>query len=482
MEKLETQNPKIFQFYKENPALNFEEMNLLLIDLLENVMKIKSSTDTSYVVTQLMSKLGSMNEESLRHNGHITQEIEFIKNSLSQSNQTLKILSDFQNGFLTGVRDIFENREFKTIQEISGHLDKHMEIFSSKMKSDLIPSLDSSTQQLLSSSFSKYKTELSSLLSENKEDQPLETLKKDIGERYNSILSTFSGKLSEFELRLTNNLSQNTEQLRETRQLQEKLDGEWNNYMRKQSSSSIKGAQSENQVEHILNKLLPTCEILVTSGIEKSGDFIIKREEKKHILIENKDYAQNVPKKEVDKFLRDVQFHKCHGIFLSQSSGITCRDNFQIQIFEDNILIFMHEVNYNEKTIKIAYDIINHIGERLEDVGEVDEININIPKDVLISINAEYAEYYRHKEATLALIKEYSKKLEENIKKFNLPTLENYLSTKFASVNNSIFKCDICNEFNAKNSRALAAHKKACKKAHLVDVTNPMAKNVILKH
>ena len=47
----------------------------------------------------------------------------------------------------------------------------------------------------------------------------------------------------------------------------------------------------------------------------------------------------NVKKDEVDKFLRDVTNKDCHGIFLSQTSGVVGKDNYQIDIHNKNILI-----------------------------------------------------------------------------------------------------------------------------------------------
>lgn len=471
MDKLETQHEKIVQFYQDHPRLNFEEMNLLLINLLENVMKMNSDTDTSYIFDQVMSKLNHMNEDSLRYNGLVVQEIDFIKSSLSQNNDSLKILSDVQQNFLSGVRDIFENKELKTLQEISGYFDKHVDIFSNKMKAELLPKLDNNTQTIMAKSISLYKEEIKEILKSNRKEKSLDDLQLSIVEKHNALLNDLSGKLNGCEMRITENLSKQGETLRETKQLQLKLDGEWDDYMRKQKNSSIKGAQSENRVNDILNRLFPSAEIFNTASIEKSGDFIISREDRPHILVENKDYGMNVPKKEVEKFVRDVTFHKCHGLFLSQSTGITCKENFQIEVYDNNILLYLHNVNYRETYIKLAIDVIDQFGERLVELSGLENNLISIPKEVLSAINEEYNDHLRNKENVLSLVKEYSKKLEDGVKKIQLPSLERYLSTKFASVNNSEYKCDICNDYNAKNLRALAAHKKACSKRNIVDNT-----------
>jgi hypothetical protein len=81
-------------------------------------------------------------------------------------------------------------------------------------------------------------------------------------------------------------------------------------------------------------------------GAEKaSGDFMLKRINKPAILIETKDYANNVPKEETDKFIRDVAQQKCNGIFLSQSSGISLKENYQIE-FNKAQLVYIHNCDY----------------------------------------------------------------------------------------------------------------------------------------
>ena len=68
----------------------------------------------------------------------------------------------------------------------------------------------------------------------------------------------------------------------------------------------------------------------------------IKRHQKKTILFENKYYSTNVQKYEVLKFIRDCDEQNCSGILLSQNTGICTKDNFQIDIQNNNVLIYIH--------------------------------------------------------------------------------------------------------------------------------------------
>jgi hypothetical protein len=88
----------------------------------------------------------------------------------------------------------------------------------------------------------------------------------------------------------------------------------------------------ESQLFMVLNKMFPTSCVNDMTGQKASGDFMLKRINKPAILIETKDYANNVPKEETDKFIHAQQ--KCNGIF-SRSSGISLKENYQIE-FNNN--------------------------------------------------------------------------------------------------------------------------------------------------
>jgi hypothetical protein len=53
----------------------------------------------------------------------------------------------------------------------------------------------------------------------------------------------------------------------------------------------------ESQLFMVLNKMFPTSCVNDMTGQKASGDFMLKRINKPAILIETKDYANNVPKK-----------------------------------------------------------------------------------------------------------------------------------------------------------------------------------------
>ena len=249
---------------------------------------------------------------------------------------------------------------------------------------------------------------------------------------------------------------------------QEKIMNELSEFLGKYKNSSYKGQFGENQLETVLNQLFPSAEVLNTTGIKASCDFRINRTNQPTTLTETKNYDRNVTLDEVKKFIRDIEEQKCHGIFLSQHSGITSKQNFQIDIKGSNILVYVHNVDYCPHTIKIATDIIDSLSDRLAELEEdVDEICI--PKETLDEINKEYSRFIERKSSIIDILKDFHKKITNEVDEIKFPCLSKYLVSKCGSIlnnENETIICNICNKFEATNNRSLGAHQKGCKRKH----------------
>jgi hypothetical protein len=170
---------------------------------------------------------------------------------------------------------------------------------------------------------------------------------------------------------------------------QEKINEELILFLNQYKISSKKGELSENMLESILIKLYPSSEIINTTGQISSGDFILKRNNNKvKILIENKNYDSNVPKREIDKFILDVETQNCSGIMISQHSGISFKKNFEIDINNGNILIYIHNMNYESDKIVIACDIIDNLSNKIKELNGTDE-HVKISSNILQLINEQ---------------------------------------------------------------------------------------------
>ena len=161
---------------------------------------------------------------------------------------------------------------------------------------------------------------------------------------------------------------------------------------------------------------------------------------------------------EISKFITDIENNDCHGIFLSQYSGITNKKNYQIENHKGKLLIYLNFVEYNSDKISVAVDIIDDLSKKIELVQ-----NNNILTDELLEyINNEYSSFASKKETFMTYLRESNKKSIEMLTDMELPTLANYLSTKFATTKLNNYVCNICNEFVGKNRMSLASHKKKC--------------------
>jgi len=250
--------------------------------------------------------------------------------------------------------------------------------------------------------------------------------------------------------------------------VQDRIMNELSEFLGKYKNSSYKGQFGENQLETVLNQLFPSSEILNTTGIKASCDFRVNRPDLPTILVETKNYDRNVTLDEVKKFIRDIEEQKCHGIFLSQHSGITSKQNFQIDIKGTNVLVYVHNVDYCPQTIKIATDIIDSLSYKLAELEEgVDEIYI--PKEIIEEINKEYSRFIERKSSIIDILKDFHKKITNEVDEIKFPCLSKYLVSKCGSILNNEHEtivCNICNKFEATNNRSLGAHQKGCKKKH----------------
>jgi FtsZ-binding cell division protein ZapB len=207
------------------------------------------------------------------------------------------------------------------------------------------------------------------------------------------------------------------------------------------------------------------AEIKNTTGTKSSGDFIMKRLDKPTIMFETKNYKNNIDKEEVSKFIVDIENQNTHGIFLSQYSGISFKQNYQIDIHKGKVLVYVQNCEYSPDKIRIAVDIIDNLSVKIEDLNEDDENN-TISKEILNDINEEYQSYIAQKELMMTVLRDFNKKMSSQIEDIKFPELDKYLSQKYAYVKSSCFKCDLCNTFTAGSKQSLSAHKRGCIKKY----------------
>jgi len=258
---------------------------------------------------------------------------------------------------------------------------------------------------------------------------------------------------------LENKIEQIVDTNRKNMDNQTNLTENVSNLIKKMENSSAKGAISENLLYNVLLNLFSNAEIIYTNQESHHGDIVLKRKNKNDILFENKDYNHNVPKKEIEKFIDDINLNNCCGIMLSQKSGISLKDNFEIEIHKGNVVIYIHNVNYSTDIIKTAINIIDHLQ------GEINvntENTINMEKEMLDSINMEYRNYAIQRLEHIETIKSMSNRLIKQAEELKHPSIELLLSKYYNSSINKEFVC-VCGKTWV-SKRSLGSHQKTCEK------------------
>ena len=97
---------------------------------------------------------------------------------------------------------------------------------------------------------------------------------------------------------------------------------------------------SENLTIDVLESLYPSAEVESVGQTKETGDVMLTRANKPKILRKTSTGCA-VAQTEVVKFIRDIEVQKCSGVFLSQNSKITTKQNYEINLHNGNILVYV---------------------------------------------------------------------------------------------------------------------------------------------
>ena len=126
-------------------------------------------------------------------------------------------------------------------------------------------------------------------------------------------------------------------------------------------NSSKKGKLCELLVEHDFKRAFPGIDYKDTSGIDRSGDAIITVDGQP-IMIDLKDYDQNVPSSETEKLVRDLKVHDMYlGILYSVRSKISKQDLIDFEIIDNKLIVFVAGQGINSYTLMMALKFIIHL-------------------------------------------------------------------------------------------------------------------------
>lgn len=210
---------------------------------------------------------------------------------------------------------------------------------------------------------------------------------------------------------------------------------------------------------NILVETFPSHDVIETKNIESCCDYMLRKDGEKDILVENKYYKNNVKQEGVDKFLKDVKKNRCHGIMLSQTSGIVNKNNFQVDIEDDIIVIYLHNVNFDPALITLGFNIIKILENKIINLKSD---GIRIDNILLKEMYDEYNNFVCENRNMLNDLEIYYKNTKKRLEITKLDKLTSLLNKSFLEVKNEGLLCNVCNKLYFKNKRALAQHKLSC--------------------
>lgn len=466
--KLETSNRRICKFYSDNPSIDFEAVNLIFIDLFERLLNDMSSTMNSTIYSEILS---NVNSHSLLLND-LKSSFSSFKKDISSLNTdiTSSLLIKFMDIKREYIEDVKNIVKSNTSDKITTLLDKNNSQLIDKtqiLMNDIIPKTqDKYYKQISETIQSFHKTigeDTRELLKCFDKTGPKDSIKEFISQfdaKSSLMIQTVQQPIYSFisasEERINNNISALKETTSLSQIVQSKTLDELTEFMNKYRNTMDTNIHANKEIEQTLTKLYNTSKIIRING----GHFLMSRYSKPTVFIQNSAKETNIDEDEIKDFIHHTEQNNCNGVFLSQHSGITNKNNYQIEIHAGNIIVYVHSVDYSSDKIKIAIDIIDNLYTKLGDVGKND--THSVPKDVLDEINREYNSFITQKEAISNSFKESQKKILSQLDDLKFPSLDKFLSTKYSSIQKQGFKCNLCNSFTVSTLKGLAAHKRGC--------------------
>jgi hypothetical protein len=453
----------IVSYYRENPQIDIVAMNHIFIDILKNLSSNLSTTINTTINSKILSIVSDIDKNI----------------SLMKSDILLKLF-ETKREYIEDMKNVLSNNISTTNEKITSLIEKNNEHLLSKIKltiNEIIPKSQESSYLQIEGCIKNYFSIIShdtkniiDVIKINSNDTSIKQFIDNIDNHLTNMFSTIQqpifNSLKVSEERTTNGIQQIKENMILQQSIQETLRNEMHDFLNKyKNSSQFKGNVAEIELQHMLLSIMPSDEIIRVSNDVATCDLKVNRKDpsKPSILFESKNYNRSVTTAEVKKFERDVQLQNIHGIFISHDSPITFKDNFQIDIINGLIHVYIPNANYQIEKVKIAIDIIDNLSFKLNSISKETNTEFSIIKEELDEITDEYRIFGIKKAQMLETIKTINKQLTEQLDEIQLPNTKKFLIRLGNIENDNNLMCTFCNNWIGKNKSSLAAHMRSCK-------------------
>lgn len=480
--KLEITSKRIQAFYESNPSINFEAVNIIFVDLFEKLLTDMDQTMNNTVQHQLLTNISENNQ----HIHELTSSIGLLKDAVGTlnadltKNMIIKFM-DIKKEYIEETKNIINSN---TVDKIAPLLERNNSLLIDKtthIVNDVVPRSQNQYFSQINESlktFQKTITEDTTALLKSVDGHSIKEFMSQFEMKSSLLLQNVQQPIYSFISASEDRINSNIGVLKDSTNLQQsaqtKIMSELGDIFSKFRTSNINQQVCNRQLTQVLTKLYNSAEIS-----NQSGSILLKRQRKSNILIENKDFEENISVDEINRFMAIIDENPCNGIYISQQSGISNKKNYQIEIHNNNIIVFIHNAEYSPSKIEVAIDIIDNISSKMRQFKPNSLDDCSVPKEILDSINNEYQIFISQKAAVVEVFKESQKKVLTQIDEFRFPSLDKFLSTKYsAPIQKAGLKCDLCKSFCGNNLKALAAHKRGCARKNMVSpitITNSLS-------
>lgn len=470
-----TTHPRICHFYDAHPSVDFDTVNVFVVDMLEKLFDRVTPEDCTpshllTMMTDLTSSVSDLKQSiSSFHTDTMHQCMQQVLNVRKEYIEELK--SIVSNHTTDQLRPLLENNNLELINKTTTMIHEAMPRGQTQGFNQLQESIryfhksiSDDTRQLLKSV-----------------DNPQHNIK--------DFIATFEQKSAQWLVQpLIDMIASSEERIVSSQQTNGNIVQDLSEFLQ-QYKSTANGTADKNtlapssRMHILLNQMYPTAEVARVSRplgqTTSAAAFVVKRPDgKPRVLIEHKDIDENVGEDDLRTCLQDMEHQGCHGIFLSARSGFSHKGNYQIEQHQGYFIIYIHCVDYSPDKIRVAMDVLDHLTTKWKEYG-VDGAGggggsvIHMDAEILEKIHQEHQAFATQKEAMIQLFKENQRKTIAQLEELRMPILDRYLSTKFVTTSHKPgMMCTLCKQYYAHNLKALAAHKRGCARKQPAAATN----------
>ncbi len=413
-------NKKVYDFYSTNTHISFEDMSCLMVDILKKIFKKPE--------TQLDSNFA---EKLLKSMSNLDSKISNIDNCMSEVFENKFV--EFKQSYTKELHTILiSNHNEKT----AGILKEYNEVMADKTKiffNEFFPKNNEIITNQINNTFNIF----------------------------DKLINSSESRLQSSIIETKNNLEAKLSDINTINNTQNVISDNINHLITKFHGSSTKGYFSEVSVVDGLTRIYPYGNVEhVGNKISSSGDIMLTRKDKNKIMIENKEYEHTVPPSEIQKFIDNVVLRACDGIMISQQTQISNKDDFEININGELILVYICNMGYNMDKVRTAISIIDHLKSQIAFVNK-DKTHVALTQDEIDLINKEYNFMLNQKKFILKMLNESHNKIVREVENIKVPSIEYILMKEYGIKLSEEEECKWCKK-PCKNQAGISAHQKTC--------------------